>query len=398
MGHEFRNKTAIVGLGMSEISRSSSCGAGAMVADAIRSAVADAGLKISDIDGMATYAGGFEYGHISQAIDGIDTSSTLYTVGILGMKSLNWVAEVLGGGPALSPLSAALHAVYTGQCKYAIVYRCLYRPKGRLFGIREEQMARGNEQFLLPYGYGNMIQFAASALNRYFYDYGLKKEHLGEYVIHSRKQAMLNEHAIVKKEISMEEYLSSPYLVEPISKLDCDVPLDGALAVVVTTADRARYLKQKPVFVSAIQNAVGPEPSWGFYSIPEYNEMSSYFACKDLWKNAGFGKEDLGFVQLYDGFSFLPFLWAAHLGLCKPDEMGDYLVEACRQGKKAEIPVTTNGGCLCEGRLHGMGHLMESVLQLQGRAEHRQLHNVHTGVAAIGGFHSCGVIALQNNE
>lgn len=396
MEYAFRNKTAIVGVGISEVGRTLPYGAGAMAVDAIRAAVADAGLQVSDIDGMATFAGGIEYANESPEVDGITKASVYYCVSALGIPSLNWVAEVRGGGPALGPLSAALDAVYTGKANYAVFYRCFCRPKGRPFGIRQELAARGSEQFLLPYGYGNMLQFAAAQLNRLTYDFGLTKEHLAEYVIHCRQQAMLNEHAVVKQPLSMDEYMSSHSIVTPISKYDCDVPLDGAIAFVVTAADRAKDLKQKPVYVSAIKNAAGPDPEWGFHSVPAYAEMASYFAGKDIWQHAGFDAKEAGFAQLYDGFSFFPFVWAAHLGLCKPGEMAEFVVEACRQGKAAKVPVTTNGGCLCEGRLHGMGHIAESVLQLQGRAQERQLPGVQTGVAAIGGFTKCGVIALQN--
>jgi acetyl-CoA acetyltransferase len=394
MSYEFRNKTAIVGVGVSEVSRTVADGAGAMAIDAVRAAVRDAGLSMSDIDGLTTYAGGFEYGH-GAGVDGIEMASVNYMVGALGFESLNWFSETKGGGPALAPLAAALDAVNSGKAKYVVVYRVFSRPKGRQFGVRTENVSRGVEQFLLPYGYGNMLQFAGAICNRVMHDYGLTKQQMGEYVLHSHRQAMLNEHAIIKQEISLEEYLSAPTIVDPLSKLDCDVPVDGALAMVVTTAERAKDLKQKPVYVSAIQNKIGPDPEWGFYTVPEYDQMASNIAIKGFWQNAGFSANEMDFVQLYDGFIYHPFIWTAQLGLCKPNEMGDYLAEAARKGKEAEIPITTNGGCLCEGRFHGVGHVIESVLQLQGRAEQRQLSNVETGVIAVGGFNSCGILGLQ---
>jgi acetyl-CoA acetyltransferase len=395
MVEEFRNKTAIVGVGMSQIGRSLSYGAGAMAVDAVRAAVEDAGLKMSDIDGLTTYAGGYELGHQAER-DGMDKASIDYMIGALGIDSLEWFSETKGGGPALAPLSAALYAVYAGQAKYAVVYRAFYRPKGRQFGIRNDQEAYGVDQFLLPYGYGNMLQFGSAMFNRFMYNTGVTKEHLGEYVLHCHRQAMLNEHAYIKNELLMDEYLNAPYYVDPLSKLDCDIPLDGAMAMVVTTADRAKDLRQKPVYVSGVKNALGPNASWSFFTSPEHTQFGSYYAGKDIWKRAGFTKNELGFVQLYDGFSVFPFIWAAHLELCKPSEVGDYIAEASRKGKEAEIPITTMGGALCEGRFHGMGHILESVWQLQGRAEQRQLKNVETGIAAVGGFNSCGVIALQS--
>lgn len=395
MHNSFRNKTAIVGIGISEVSRSADSVAGSLAVDAIQAAVNDAGLRLNDIDGMVTYAGGFEYGH-SASLDGIDRVSVDYAVEQLGIKSLNWFAEVKGGGPALSPLSAAVNAVYSGQCKYAVFFRSFYRPKGRRFGVRAENTASGIEQFLLPYGYGNMLQFAASRLTKFMHEFGLKKEQLGEYVLHCHRQAMLNPNAAVQQEITMDEYLDSPYYVEPISRLDADVPVDAALAFIVTTDDRSKDLKQKPVYVSAINNRLGSDPYYGFYAPPEFDEMPNHYVAKDIWERAGFGKDELGFVQYYDGFSYDPFIWAAHLGLCKPEDMGDYIVEAVRKGKEADVPITTMGGCLCEGRLHGMGHLYEAVLQLQGRADQRQLNDVQTGVIAVGGFNSTGVIALRS--
>lgn len=389
MNRAFRNKTAIVGIGMSEIGKSLPCGSGALTVDAIRAAVADAGLQVNDIDGLATYATG-------TGVDGIERASVEYTTEALGLHSLQWFSEVRGGGPILSPLAAALDAVHSGKANYAVVYKCMYRPKGKPTGAAPLAAAKGLEQFAAPYGYGNILQLASMQVTRWMNRYGLTKEHIGELVLHSHRQAMLNDHAVIKQELTMEDYLAAPYYAEPISKLDCDVPLDGATAFLVTTAERARQLRQQPVYVSAIHNAIGSNPSWGFYAVPEFDQMASYVCCKNIWDSAGIQKEDVNFVQLYDGFSYFPFLLASHLGLCKPEEMGDYIAEACRKGKEAPVAVTTAGGSLCEGRLHGGGHLYEAVLQLRGRAAIRQLPQAKAGIATAGGFNSCGVVVLRN--
>jgi acetyl-CoA acetyltransferase len=378
-----RGKTAIVGIGYSEITRRPQRPLGLLAVDACRAALEDCGLQASLIDGLSTYPESPFAGAGNR--DGIDVVSVMYIVNHLPLApDISWYAQIETGMIA-SPIIEAANALIAGACNYVLVWRAMHRPQARAGGSSGSGPTRApaDSQFLAPWGCNSIVQWHALAWQRYMYRYGATREALAALALNSRRNANLNPRAFFYSQpMSRDDYFNSRWIAEPLCLYDCDVPIDGCVALIMTTAARARDLKNPPAYLAGWGQNTAPRRTLLHYALDDYMECGGSLARK-LWASAALGPREMAAAELYDGFNPSTLYWLEAAGFCPQGEGGSF-VQNGRISLAGELPVNTFGGSLSEGRMHGMGHIAEAVRQVTGRAEQRQLKDVHA-VCAIDG-------------
>ena len=374
-----RGKTAIVGVGFSEFARESKRPLGLLALDACRGAIDDAGLAPDRIDGLATYPEAPYVGAGNR--DGEDVVSVAWIINHLGVApDVRWYAQIETGMIA-TPVIEGAHALASGACDYVLIWRAMHQP--RRYGVFSGARAGGDAQFLAPYGCMSVIQWHAMALRRYMHLYGATREQLCTFVVNSRRNANLNPHAFFRdKPMTREDYFGARMIAEPFCLYDCDVPVEGCVAIVMTTAERARDLKNPPAYLAGYGQNTARRKNLLIYTLDDYIECGKSIADK-LWTTSGLAPRDMDAAQLYDGFSPSALYWLEAAGFCNRGEAFEFIQDG-RIALDGELPLNTFGGSLSEGRLHGMGHIVEAVRQVTGRAEKRQIEGA-SAVCAIDG-------------
>src|SRR5215469_7955244 len=370
-----RGKTAIVGIGYSEITRRPEKPLGLLAVDACRAALDDCGLKPAQIDGLTTYPESPFAGAGNR--DGIDIVSVMYLVNHLRLApDIHWYAQIETGMIA-SPIIEAANALIAGACDYVLVWRAMHRPEARRGGSAGGPLrAPGDTQFMAPWGCSSIVQWHALAWQRYMHNHGATREALAALALNSRRNANLNPRAFFYSQpMSHEDYFNSRWIAEPLCLYDCDVPIDGCVALVITTAERARDLKNPPAYIAGWGQNTAPRRTLLHYALDDYMECGGSLARK-LWASAGLGPDEMSAAELYDGFNPSTLYWLEAAGFCPPGE-GSRFVQQGRIALEGKLPVNTFGGSLSEGRMHGMGHIAEAVRQVTGRAEQRQLKDAN---------------------
>jgi acetyl-CoA acetyltransferase len=296
---------------------------------------------------------------------------------------IRWYAQIETGMIA-SPIIEAANALIAGVCDYVLVWRAMHRPGPRAStGGGGAARASGDAQFTAPWGCNTIIQWHALAWQRYMHRYGATREALAALALNSRRNANLNPRAFFYSEpMSREDYFNSRWIAEPLCLYDCDVPIDGCVALVITSAERARDLKNPPAYIAGWGQNTAPRRTLLHYALDDYIECGGSLARK-LWSSAGLSPDEMDAAELYDGFNPSTLYWLEAAGFCKQGEGGSF-VQNGRIALEGELPVNTFGGSLSEGRMHGMGHIAEAVRQVTGRAERRQLAKAEA-VCAIDG-------------
>ncbi len=392
-----RGKTAIAGIGYSEITRKPEKPLGLLAIDACRAAIADAGLQARQIDGLATYPESPFAGAGNR--DGEDVVSVSFVLNHLGVAAdVNWYAQIETGMIA-SPVIEAANALIVGACDYALVWRALHRPaptSGSGAG-KGAPRAGGDAQFIAPYGAASIVQTHAIAWRRYMHRHGATREALAALALNSRRNANLNPRAFFHSTpMSRDDYFNARMIAEPLCLYDCDVPVDGCVALIVTTADRARDLRNRPAYLAGYGQNTARRRALLYYTLDDYMACGGSLAQK-LWSAAGLGPQEMDAAQLYDGFNPSTLYWLEAAGFCREGEGADF-VTGGRIALGGELPVNTFGGSLSEGRMHGMGHIAEAVRQVTDRAEKRQIPGA-SAVCAIDGspmLRGSGIIVTRD--
>lgn len=355
-----RNKTAIVGVGYTPMVRKTDQTLSSVAAEAALAAIRDAGLTPADIDGYAGTPVAQTAG--ARHWDGVDEVSGRNVTQTLGLKNVRWLLDI-GRGVVADAIIESVQALHCGSCNYALIVRAMYNPVGQRYAERDSHVAGGPDQFRSPYGL-QAIGSMAFWLQRYMHDYGATKAELFHVAKTLRDHAQLNPHAYWRgKPLTEAEYLAARYIFEPMCVFDCDIPVTGAGAIVLTTADRAAHLPHKPAFISGFATTYEPRDR--------------------VFERSGVKRSDVHAAQLYDGF--LPFIWhwVESLGFCAKGEGHTFALDG-NIALGGALPVTTFGGSQGEGRLHGMGHIREAAVQVMGRAGERQVPNLENCLVSIG--------------
>jgi acetyl-CoA acetyltransferase len=236
------------------------------------------------------------------------------------------------------------------------------------------------------------VNWLAMHCRRHMEIYGTTKEQLGWLAINSRRNAALNSRAVYRDPMTMESYLAARPVSSPLGLFDCDVPVDGSIAVVVSAPDYAPDCPKPAVRVEAVGGSAG---AGGWFHRPDYPKMASVEAAAEMWSRTDLTPSDLDFAELYDGFTYLTFAWLEALGICGDGEAGPYVEGATRIALDGELPLNTYGGQLSAGRMHGYWVLHEACLQLRGEAGDRQVQgDPEVAVVSNGGGPIAGCLLL----
>ncbi|MGB8503529.1 thiolase family protein [Mycobacterium sp.] len=374
---------AIAGVGYSHLSRTGAPDPRNLALTAAKAAVSDAGLRSTDIDGI------FEYKFGPESPGAQDMAR------LLGVPDLAAFADIMPSNPSgLAGALAGVMAVASGACETALVFRCLTRAAGHQGGVASgPETVGGRDQFLTPYGYlGGILVLLALKKQRWMAEYGRPEEDFGRIAVNARRWSALNPRAVLRDEVTIEDYLSSRMVADPLRVLDCDYPVNGAAATVITTAERAADLRQPAVLVDAMTYATGWGADWIFDS--DFLYGATVDCANRLWQRSSVTLADVDVAQVYDGFTPVTVAWLEALGVCGRGEFGDWVGDGSRIAPGGDFPLNTAGGQLAEGRLHGIGFLNEAVLQLRGQCEDRQVPEPRVAVVTSGVYPQCGAMVL----
>ena len=289
-----------------------------------------------------------------------------------------------GGQSPCHVVGLAAMAVACGYAENVIVFRALNGRSGVRVG--SGQFSGGAAQYRYPIGYNSYLMYIAMWAQRYLHETGQSANDLGSVAVAQRRFAELNTRAIQRKPLSMDDYLASPWVAEPFRVADCTSEVDGACAVLVTTLDRARDLKQPPAIVASSAYRAGARVGLDIGDLMLYDDYTRNFTSllqSELFKRAGLQPEDVDFAQIYDCFTSVVLMGLEGLGFCKRGEAGAFIASG-QTSINGRLPVNTNGGLLAEGYLHGMNTVAEAVLQIQGRCGDRQSPRHQVGVVTSG--------------
>jgi acetyl-CoA acetyltransferase len=381
-------KVAITGVGMSsDLGRDTGRTEGELAIQACRSAVADAGLELSDIDGLTMFP------HRTKPPNPFSGPDLPYIHRSLGLQRINWYQGSTGEAGQLSAVLNAVDAVAAGRCTHVICYRAhLAQTRRYLAGGDDPTKSYDEDEHTLPYGAGSGTARGALWAARYMARYNLTQSDLGGVSVNGRAYGSRNPRAHWKTPVTIEEYLDSRWISTPLKVLDCDYPIDGACAIVVSRSDAA-HSTRSPVWIEAI--ACGPGAATTWVTWPEKSEMASRYVAASLWSQTRLTAKDVDLAEMYDGFSFFTLLWLEELGLRPAGEAGRWLLEGGGQ-PGGDLPVNTDGGQLGMGRLHGFGKVVQATKQLRGEAVN-QAPGVETAMASAGGG-PLGVAMLLTRE
>ncbi|MDP3892735.1 thiolase family protein [Nocardioides sp.] len=341
----------------------------------------DAGVQPSDIDAIYEYPA-------------MGTEMAVEVQRMLGIPDLAAYGDIYGTGPSgLAGALAAVMAVQSGACEMALVFRSVDREWGQQSGKAVIPPAAGPAQFQMPYGdFGGIIPAMGMKKQRRIHEFGGGEEQYGYVSINARRWAALNPRGVLRGQIDMDDYLGSRLIADPLRLLDCDYPVTGACATIITTDERAADLAQRPVYVDAIAHGTGSRPDWTFTDDFLYGGTRS---CSErLWAKSAVAPADVDVAELYDGFTHITISWVEALGLCGIGEFADWVDAGKRIGPGGAMPLNTNGGQLGEGRLHGLSFLNEAVVQLRGTAGGRQVPHAEVAVVANAHGPQCGAMTL----
>lgn len=362
-----RDRCAIAGIGATEFSRDSGRSVLSLATEASLAALEDAGLEPADVDGIVRC----DHDHVSHN----DLAASL------GIPNLTyWGQTGPGGGAPCAMVGQAAAAILAGLASTVLLYRSLNGRSESRFG-QGQHMTRGADvvggqgtydEFFLPFGLITAGQTFALMAQRHMIQYGTRPEHLGHIALACREHAHSNPRAQMQgKLLTMEDYLSARMIATPLRLFDYCLETDGANAVVVTSTERARDLRRKPVLIRAQAGGCAPDtrPGMMFPVVmrEDMTDLPARSAAKTLWNKAGLGPEDVDVAQIYDCFTISVLLQLEAFGFCARGEGGPFAASgALRPG--GALPINTGGGHLSEGYIHGMNHVVEAVRQLRGES------------------------------
>jgi acetyl-CoA acetyltransferase len=369
---ENRCKIALSGVGYSKVTRSADLPLAAHALEAVKGAIADSGLKMEDVDGLSTYPELPATGHAE--VDGISVVSVNCMMAMLKLPNLTWHMQV-GSNNIGGAVQQAANALLAGVCRYAVVWRAMHNPKGSYQNLPGAQ-AVGATQFTGPFGFGGPGQHMAVAYTRYLERHSQSRDKMVTLALIQRKHTQHNPHAFFYgTPLTREDYFNSRMVAYPFCLYDCDIPVQGAVAVVLTTAERARDLGPKPAFLASYGQRLHFEVAGRIGSLADYMEGGASSA-KLTWERSGFSPKDVDVAQIYDGFSASVIYGLESYGFCKYGEALDF-IQGGRIALDGELPLNTFGGSLGTGRIHGLWHIIEGALQASGRAGSRQVKDVN---------------------
>lgn len=360
-GNQLGGKASIVGIGATEFSKESGRSEMSLASEAVAAAIADAGLKPSDIDGMVTYS--------------TDNNPDVEIARHVGIGSLRHFSRVhYGGGAACGTIVMAAMAVATGVADAVVCYRAFNERSGRRFGAGVQDLPnaataeRAQFSWTTPAGQLTPASWVAMVARRYMHLYGATSADFGRVAVAGRRHAANNPAAwFYNDPITLEDHQASRWIVDPLHLLDCCQESDGGQALVVTSAERARDLPNTPALIVAGAQGAGVD-QWTMTSffrddIAQLPEMK--VVADELWTSSGLTPADIQTAILYDHFTPYVLMQLEEFGFCGRGEAKDFIKNGALE-IGGRLPINTHGGQLGEAYIHGMNGIAEAVRQVRG--------------------------------
>ncbi|HEY7347870.1 MAG TPA: acetyl-CoA acetyltransferase [Ktedonobacterales bacterium] len=356
---------AIVGVAESDLGVTPGKTALQLQAQAAKAALADAGLEKNDVDALFT-AGNWAW------------SPNLMLAEYLGIQPRYADGTNIGGSSFEAHLGHALAGIEAGRFEVALI---TYGSTQRSDQSRNRPANHATlvEQFERPYGLPAPVGAYALAAMRHMYQYGTTSEQLAEIAVATRKWAMMNEKAMMRTPITIEDVLSSRWIAEPLHLLDCCLVTDGGGAVVVASARRVGSTRKKPVWVLGHGEML---THYGITNMPDLTVTGAVQSGQAAFAMAGVRHEDIDVVEIYDSFTITVLLTLEALGFCQPGEGGAFASDQ-RTAPGGAFPMNTNGGGLsyCHPGMYGIFLLIEATRQLRGECGPRQVPDAKIALA-----------------
>lgn len=370
MEYPLRNRTAIVGIGESDIGKVPRLSGLGLTAQACKRALDDAGLLPEDIDGLLTAYS------LTEPFFMMGTVLSEY----LGLKPRYCSSLVAGGATPAILLGHAAAAIVAGQAKCVLVCTGENRATGASRDHAVSALASAVGHPFFEYPFGNSIPGCyAMITRRYMHEYGITREQLAQVPVTTRRHAALHPNSHMKAPITTADVIASKPIATPLNLLDCCLISDAAGAIIVTAADRARHLAKPPAYLLGIGEYHTHEHILCAESLTRFGVRES---GQDAYRMAGLGPADMNLAQLYDCFSIVPILELEELGFCSAGEGGAFYADG-RATLDGRLPVNTHGGMLSHahaGATGGMLGIIEAVAQLRGQCGERQVDGAHAAL------------------
>jgi acetyl-CoA acetyltransferase len=370
-----KDQAAIVGIGATEFSKNSGRSELQLAAECVRNALDDCGLQPRDVDGMTTFT--------------LDTSDDIEVARAVGIGDLTLFSRVPhGGGAATGLLHQAAMAIATGVAEVVVCYRALNGRSGQRYSEGVGGTVTTSDLihwgWYIPYGLLTPASWVAMFTQRYMHEYGASSEDLAQVAVSTRKHAVTNPNAFFYgKPLTLEEHQSSRWIVEPLHLFDCCQETDGGCAVVVTTPERARDLKQPAAIIRGVAQGAGAdqEVMTSFYrpdiaSLPEMD-----LVAKQVYAQSGLGPDDIDAAVIYDAFSPIVLWQLESFGFCKTGEAMDFIKHGNLE-VGGRLPSNTHGGQLSEAYIHGVNGVNEGVRLIRGTSVNQPKRADHVLVTA----------------
>lgn len=382
----FSNSAAIVGIGATEFSKESGRSELQLSCEATLAALADAGLTPKDVDGLVTFK--------------MDNSSEIALARELGMGDLRFFSRVdYGGGAACGTVQQAAMAVATGVADVVVCYRGFNERSGQRYGqVQSWAATQVNSNGLdnawsYPYGLSTPAATVAMQARRYMHEYGATSRDFGVVAVADRKHAATNPNAFFYgKPITIEDHQSSRLIADPLRLLDCCQESDGAVALVVVSAERAKDLPQTPAYIAAAaQGSAADQFVMTSYYRDDIGVPEMGVVGRELWRQSGLKPDDMAMAVLYDHFTPYVLMQLEELGFCGRGEAPGFIADgAIEIGGK--LPINTHGGQLGEAYIHGMNGIAEGVRQVRGASINQVINADHVLVTAGTGVPTSGLV------
>ena len=378
---------AVVGIGATEFSKDSGRSELRLACEAVLAALADAGLRPSDVDGLVPFTA--------------DTNSELHVARSTGMGEVTFFSRIgYGGGAGCGTVQQAAMAVATGAAEVVVCYRAFNERSGERYGLGQADRPldtgadRAAYAWLTPFGLSTPAQWVAMFARRYMHEYGATSEDFGRVAVLDRKHAAVNPAAWFHgRPITLAEHQASRWISEPLHLLDCCQETDGGQALVVVSAERARDLPHPPALILGAAQGLGPDQHMmaSYYrprisGIPELGLVG-----RQLYAQSGLGPADVDAAILYDHFTPLVLPQLEELGFCATGEAKDFIADGQLE-VGGRLPTNTHGGQLGEAYLHGMNGIAEGVRLVRGTSVNQPAGVGNVLVTAGTGVPTSGLI------
>jgi len=390
MPTSIKDECAIVGIGQTEFSGNSGRSELQLTVECVKAAIEDAGLALSDVDGMVTFT-----------TDGSDEIAVMRGLGTQELKFFSRMPH--GAGSAISLVHQAVMAIATGMCQAVVGYRALNGSSGMHFNPGAAGGPLSTDQvhwsWYMPYGLISPASWVAMSTKRYMHEYGATDECLAEIAVTTRKHAANNPHAFFYGQpIRLEDYYASDWIAEPLRLRDCHPETDGGAAFVVTSAERARDLAHPPALVRGVAqgSARDQEVMTSFYRKEISHLPECDLVADQCYEQSGLGPDDIDAAVIFDAFTSLVLFQLESFRFCKRGEAHEF-VKGGTLGMHGRLPCNTNGGQLGEAYVEGVNGVNEGVRLIRGTSVNQPKDSDHVLVTSGGGGPTSAVILGRSN-